>query len=34
MIPVLDQDPESDFLPFGDSGSESNKKWNHNTSSA
>ena len=32
MIPALDPDPKSDFQIFGDSGSESSKKQNHNTS--
>ena len=34
MIKALDPNLESDFQPFGDSGSgfRSNKKWNHNTS--
>ena len=33
MIQVLDMDPESDFLLFGDSGTRfrSNNKENHNT---
>ena len=32
MIPALDPNPESDFQPFDDSGSESSEKWDRRQS--